>query len=331
MKSFQFSILNSQFLILLLLLSSCGFSSQKGQAKDSVAIARVVSTFNPDSAYHYVKAQCDFGPRVPGTEAHAVRLNYFVEQFNRFGADTVIVQHGESMLYDGSKMPIHNVVASYGIGKPNRVMICAHWDSRPFADNDINPANRRKAIIGANDGASGVGVIMELARQLGLKDASMGVDLILFDLEDWGAPDWAQSKLPDGGWALGSKYWASRPHIPGYQAQFAILLDMVGAQGAQFYREYFSDQYASWVVDRVWNKAADLGLSHIFVNQRGGGVTDDHINVIRAGIPCIDIIQFHPDTESGFGDYWHTQNDDMRNIDLSTLDAVGRVLMEIVY
>ena len=319
------------FAIVLSFLSACGFASHSEKAKQDNTTVRVVPTFNPDSAYHYVKAQCDFGPRVPGTEAHAACLNYFIEQFNRFNADTVIVQEGEMAIYDGTKKPIRNVVASYGLGKPNRVMICAHWDSRPFADKDENIDNRHKPIIGANDGASGVGVILELARQLGLKDASMGVDLILFDLEDWGAPDWAQSQLSDGGWALGSKYWAQRPHIPGYQAQFAILLDMVGAPGAQFYREYFSDQYASWVIDRVWNKAADLGLSHIFVNQRGGGVTDDHLNVIRAGIPCIDIIQFQPDTESGFGDYWHTHNDDMRNIDPSTLNAVGRVLMEIVY
>ena len=319
------------FAIVLSFLSACSFASHSEKTKQDDTIVRVVPTFNPDSAYQYVKAQCDFGPRVPGTEAHTACLQYFVEQFSRFGADTVIVQEGESMIYDGTKMPIRNVVVSYGLGKPNRVMICAHWDSRPFADNDINPDNRRKAIIGANDGASGVGVMMELARQLGQKNAAIGVDLILFDLEDWGAPDWEQSKLSDGGWALGSKYWASRPHIPGYQAQFAILLDMVGAQGAQFYREYFSDQYASWVVDRVWNKAADLGLGHVFVNQRGGGVTDDHINVNRAGVPCIDIIQFQTDTETGFGDYWHTHNDDMRNIDPLTLDAVGRVLMEIIY
>ena len=319
------------FAIVLSFLSACSFASHSEKTKQDDTIVRIVPTFNPDSAYQYVKAQCDFGPRVPGTEAHTACLQYFVEQFSRFGADTVIVQEGESMIYDGTKMPIRNVVASYGLGKPNRVMICAHWDSRPFADNDINPNNRRKAIIGANDGASGVGVMMELARQLGQKNAAIGVDLILFDLEDWGAPDWEQSKLSDGGWALGSKYWASRPHIPGYQAQFAILLDMVGAQGAQFYREYFSDQYASWVVDRVWNKAADLGLGHVFVNQRGGGVTDDHINVNRAGIPCIDIIQFQTDTGTGFGDYWHTHNDDMRNIDPLTLDAVGRVLMEIIY
>ncbi len=319
------------FAIVLSFLSACGFASHSNKVKQDNTTVRVVPIFNPDSAYHYVKAQCDFGPRVPGTEAHVACLNYFIKQFNRFGADTVIVQEGEMTIYDGTKKPVRNVVASYDLSKPNRVMICAHWDSRPFADNDINPDNRYKPIIGANDGASGVGVILEIARQLGMKDASMGVDLILFDLEDWGAPDWAQSKLSDGGWALGSKYWASRPHIPGYQAQFAILLDMVGAQGAQFYREYFSDQYASWVVDRVWNKAADLGLGHVFVNQRGGGVTDDHINVNRAGIPCIDIIQFQTDTESGFGDYWHTHNDDMRNIDQSTLDAVGRVLMEIIY
>ena len=319
------------FAIVLSFLSACGFASHTEKSKQDNTIVRVVPTFNADSAYQYVKAQCDFGPRVPGSEAHLACLAYFVEQFNAFGADTVIVQEGEMTIYDGTKKPVRNVVALYGLGKSNRVMICAHWDSRPFADNDINPDNRRKPIIGANDGASGVGVILELARQLGLKDAAMGVDLIVFDLEDWGAPDWEQSKLADGGWALGSKYWASHPHIPGYQAQFAILLDMVGGRGAQFYREYFSEQYAGWVVDKVWNKAADLGLGHLFVNQRGGGVTDDHINVIRAGIPCIDIIHFQADTESSFGDYWHTHNDDMRNIDPATLDAVGRVLMEIIY
>lgn len=319
------------FAIVLSFLSACGFASHTEKSKQDNTIVRVVPTFNADSAYQYVKAQCDFGPRVPGSEAHLACLAYFVEQFTIFRADTVIVQEGEMTIYDGTKKSVRNVVASYGLGKPNRVMICAHWDSRPFADNDINPDNRRKPIIGANDGASGVGVILELARQLGLKDAAMGVDLILFDLEDWGAPDWEQSKLADGGWALGSKYWASHPHIPGYQAQFAILLDMVGGRGAQFYREYFSEQYAAWVVDKVWNKAADLGLGHLFVNQRGGGVTDDHINVIRAGIPCIDIIHFQADTESSFGDYWHTHNDDMRNIDPATLDAVGRVLMEIIY
>ncbi len=317
--------------IVLSFLSACGVGSKTEKTKEDNTIVRVVPTFDADSAYQYVKEQCDFGPRVPATEAHARCLDYFVEQFNRFGADTVIVQSGEATIYDGTKMPIRNVVASFGLEKPNRVMICAHWDSRPFADNDIDPAKRHSSIIGANDGASGVGVIMELARQLGQKDAAMGVDLILFDLEDLGAPDWAESKLSDGGWALGSKYWASRPHKPGYQAQFAILLDMVGARGAQFYREYFSDQYASWVVDRVWNKAADLGLNHMFVNQRGGGVTDDHLNVIRAGIPCIDIIQYQSDTDSGFGDYWHTHNDNMSNIDRTTLDGVGRVLMEIIY
>ena len=317
--------------VVLMFLAACGFTSQKAESTTVKVAERVVPTFNPDSAYEYVKAQCDFGPRVPGSDAHASCLAYFVDKFNCFGADTVIVQNGETVLYDGAKMPIRNVIASFGIGRPNRIMICAHWDSRPYADNDVNPANRRKPIIGANDGASGVGVILELARQLGNQPSAMGVDLILFDLEDWGAPDWAETTLSDGGWALGSKYWARHPHKPGYQAQFGILLDMVGAQGAQFYREYFSDRYASWVVDRVWSKAADLGLNNVFVNQQGGAVTDDHVNVLRAGIPCIDIIQFQRDTESGFGDYWHTQNDDMRNIDRATLDAVGRVLMEIIY
>ena len=288
--------------------------------------------FDADSAYRYVAEQCAFGPRVPGTDAHRLCASYLTAHFTRLGADTVICQRGSTTLYNGTKMPVVNIIAQYGLKHSNRVLLCAHWDSRPFADEEAHPSDRRQPIIGANDGASGVGVIMEIARQLSMTEAKVGVDLILFDLEDWGAPEWERNLASeDGGWALGSAYWAAHPHVAGYKAQYGILLDMVGGAGAQFYREYISEANAQWVNDRVWAAAAQLGYSQQFVNRIGGGVTDDHLNVMRAGIPCIDIIQYDPTTNSSFNPRWHTTRDNLSGIDPSTLHTVGTVVLSLLY
>lgn len=316
------------FLVLLAVLPSCT-PKPNTKTRQSQTTASM-SAFSPDSAYRYVAGQCAFGPRVPGTDAHALCAGYFIRHFQLHNADTVIVQRASRRIYSGETKPLANIIASYGLDKPQRILICSHWDSRPFADEEALPENRCQPIIGANDGASGCGVIMELARLLSDAESPVGVDFILFDLEDWGAPDWEQSQLPDGGWALGSAHWAEHPHAPGYKAQYGILLDMVGAPGAQFCREYISENYASWVLDRVWQRAAGIGLSSVFVNRPGGAVTDDHINVIRAGIPCIDIIQYNPSAETGFFDYWHTTSDNISCIDANTLAAVGNVLWLLI-
>lgn len=311
---------------------SCGRVRSGGSADGCRHGETQVPLFDADSAYSYVEMQCLFGPRVPGMESHLECLDYLVRKFNDFGADTVIVQSGTTMLYNGKRIDLKNIIVSYNPFQDNRILVCSHWDSRPFADNDPDPLQRHTPIIGANDGASGVGVIMELARQFSLQRPDLGIDFILFDLEDWGAPEWEHSQSVNGGWALGSEYWASHPHVPGYKAQYGVLLDMVGAPGAMFFREYMSDYYASWVVDKVWNRAAALGLSDVFVNSRGGAITDDHLNVNRiAGIPCIDIIQYNPYSETGFSEYWHTQNDTHHNIDRNTLAQVGTVLLNLIY
>lgn len=328
----------SAFAVLLLLsfvTFSCSGRPEGRQRVSNTTSGNVSSactpSFSADSAYRYVEEQCVFGPRVPGTDAHARCADYLAAHFGRCNADTVIIQRGTTTIYDGSEKPLANIIASFGVDKSRRVMLCAHWDSRPFADEEAYAAHRRQPIVGANDGASGVGVIMEIARQLSLCQPAIGVDLILFDLEDWGAPDWERSLLPDGGWALGSAYWSENPHVRGYSANYGILLDMVGAAGATFYREYLSEQQAGWVNDKVWTAAAELGLNHIFVNRPGGAVTDDHINVLRAGVPCIDIIQYAPDTETGFFDRWHTTRDDLSVIDPYTLNAVGQVVTSLIY
>lgn len=315
----------------MVLLTQSACTPKKTSGSSAATQASPSLSFNADSAYRYVAEQCAFGPRVPGSEAHKQCEEYLVEHFARLGADTVLVQRGTTRLYNGSEMPLANIIASYGIEHQQRILVCAHWDSRPYADEEAHPAHRQQPIVGANDGASGVGVIMELARQLSTQSPNVGVDFILFDLEDWGAPDWEYTTDPDGGWALGSAYWAEHPHSPGYKAQYGILLDMVGAAGALFYREYMSDNAAAWVNDKVWAKAAQLGYSQTFINRMGGAVTDDHLNVMRAGIPCIDIIQFDPSTDTGFFDRWHTTRDDMSAIDPATLHAVGNTVLHLLF
>lgn len=313
-------------------LFSCSDSGrQKSEEKDVSVKQTALPVFSADSAYAFVKAQCDFGSRVPGTEAHQNCMEFFLDKFSQFNADTVFVQKGTATLFDLKEMPLYNVVASYNIECDNRILICAHWDSRPYSDQDEDKDMFHKPIIGANDGASGVGVILELARLLSTNNAPVGVDFVLFDLEDWGAPEGEHSLLDDGGWALGSKYWMENIALPATTPEYGILLDMVGAPNATFYREYISDSYAPWIVDKIWGVAGKCGYSSTFVNKAGGAVTDDHINVSKAGIPCVDIIHYEMTSGHGFGYYWHTQKDDMRSISGNTLGIVGDVLVHMIF
>ncbi len=312
------------------LFSSCGDSdSDKKEEKTEVN----VPVFSADSAYVYIERQFMFGPRVPATPAHDSCLSWMVESFRVFNADTVIVQRGEVKLYDGSTKPLANVIASYNLQASSRILLCSHWDSRPFADQDVNPATRKTPIAGVDDGASGVGVLLEVARHLGEQMPNIGVDIIFFDLEDWGAPEWEnRSASADNGWCLGSQYWSKNKHEMGYSAQFGILLDMVGGADTKFYREYFSDMGAKWVNDKVWGMAHELNMDDRFVSREGGAITDDHMAVMKfGGIPCIDIVAYNPQNNSGFPVYWHTHNDDMRNISRATLNDVGTLLLHIIY
>lgn len=312
------------------LFSSCGESDTDKTTEDAVV---TVPVFSADSAYAFVERQFLFGPRVPATPAHDSCLNWIVESFLGFNADTVIVQRAEVMIYDGSYKPMANVIASYNVQADSRILLCAHWDSRPFADQDVNPETRNTPIPGVDDGASGVGVLLEVARNLGEQMPAVGVDIILFDLEDWGAPEWDdRSSSPDNGWCLGSQYWAKNKHEMGYRAQFGILLDMVGGADSKFYREYFSEMGAKWVNDKVWGMAHELNMNDRFVSREGGAITDDHMAVMKfGGIPCVDIVAYNPQGNSGFPSYWHTHNDDMRNISRSTLNDVGTLLLNIIY
>lgn len=284
--------------------------------------------FNADSAYAFVKAQADMGPRTPGSKAHDNAVVYFEKQFKKYGAE-VIIQKGNVTTYDNKPWVLKNIIATYNPKAEDRILLSAHWDSRPFADKDKKPENNTKACPGVNDGASGVGVLMEIARVISTKSPNVGIDIILFDLEDYG---------DDGGdpdtWCLGSQYWAKNLHVPYYGAKFGILLDMVGAKDATFYKEEISATYAPEVLNKVWATAQKLGYTN-FINQPMGPMTDDHkyINEL-AQVPCIDIIDYRMNVATQHGSFFehhHTIADDINTIDKSTLKAVGQTLLEVIY
>ena len=320
-------------LLLATLLAACGQSRNKSN-KTTTKAKRTVSVpnFNVDSAYAFVAKQVQFGPRVPGTPAHAACERWLVKKFRAY-SDTVIVQPFKATTYDGVSRSGANIIASFSPDNPNRILLMAHWDARPFADHDKNPKNWKKPIDAANDGASGVGVLLEAARQFHLHHPDIGVDIVLFDLEDWGPPKYLNFKGGEKFWALGAQYWAHHPQVPGYSAKFGILLDMVGAKNAKFLKEGFSNQYAGYYVNEIWRTARALGYDNYFPNVNGFTIDDDHkfVNEI-AGIPSVDIIQQDPNSSNGtFWEYWHTIHDTMDKIDKKTLKVVGQVLLQVIY
>lgn len=326
--------LHPVFFLLIFIMTSCGAKAKKVQdiAEDNVS----VPSFNADSAYQYVEKQTLFGPRIPNSEAHKACRAYIVSNLKRTGA-TLTEQSADLKAYDGTILKATNIIASFQPENPDRIVLCAHWDSRPWADNDVNEKNWHTPISGANDGASGVGVLMEIARQLGLEkqkgnNPKAGIDIILFDAEDYGEPRFFKGTEKEESWCLGTQYWAKNPHRPNYKARYGILLDMVGGKSPIFQLEYYSNQYAPQVLQTVWKKAAEIGYGNYFKSLPGGAITDDHLFINRlANIPCIDIIDYDPDSKTGFVSYWHTTDDTMKNIDKNSLKAVGETLLNVVY
>jgi Zn-dependent M28 family amino/carboxypeptidase len=306
-------------LVLLAAAFSCG--SQPGPQP-------AAAEFDPASAYGFVKAQVEFGPRVPGTPAHAACADWFVKTLKQWTPD-VVVQEFKARAYDGRPLSGKNIIASFNAGAKDRVLLCAHWDSRPFADHDPDPANHFKPVMGANDGASGVGVLLEVARCLSLNKPAVGVDILLLDLEDFGEhANWRGSS--EDSWGLGSQHWAKNPHRPGYRARFGILLDMVGAAGAAFPMEGTSMYYAPAVVRKVWDVARGLGLGRYFIDRESDPLIDDHLYINRhTGIPTIDIIDYDAG-RGGFPSSWHTVGDTLDKIDKKTLEAAGRTVLAVV-
>ena len=294
-------------------------------------------SFNADSAYAFTKAQCDFGPRDMNSRGHDLCGEWIVSKFKEYGCK-VTTQTATLAGYDGTKLRSRNIMASIDPEATTRILLCAHWDSRPWADNDPDSANWRKPILAANDAASGVAVMLELARIIGRSkdekafNKQLGIDFVCFDAEDWGTPQWADVADNADSWALGAQYWSK--NLPqGYEARYGILLDMVGGVGAKFYREGMSMQYAPEIVKKVWRAAREVGFGSYFPKEDGGVITDDHVPVNQfAKIPTIDIIPYYADCQqSSFGPTWHTLADNMENIDKNTLKAVGQTLVQVIY
>lgn len=326
----KWSWLTAGITILLIFTGCKSKPSRKQEAVNDVAAVQAPA-FSGDSAYFFVEKQVSFGPRVPGTPAQSACATWLAGKFRTFGAD-VIVQEAMVKVFDGTSVPMKNIIARYQPEKNNRILLMAHWDSRPFADQDTDPARRDLPISGANDGGSGTGVLLEIARALQQKATPLGIDLILFDAEDYGAPAHREVEGKSEYWCLGSQYWAKNPHIPGYFARFGILLDMVGAPNAEFSMEEVSIFYAQSVLDKVWAAGNKLGFGRFFTYRKTPQLIDDHrfINEL-IGIPSIDIIQYDPSTTSSFGSIWHTQADNMSNINKETLAAVGRTVLSVIY
>ena len=318
------------FLCLAGIMSACGTTKKQVEQQVTVSIQ-----FNADSAYQFCAAQCQFGPRTMNSEAHELCAQWIQQKFEQYGCQ-VELQKADLKGYDGTILKSTNIIAKAPSEKTERILICAHWDSRPWADNDPNPDNWRTPVMAANDGASGVAVMLELARLIQQNDSlNIAVDFICFDAEDWGIPQWDETGDGTDSWALGAQHWAKSQQAnngtPHYQ--YAILLDMVGGQGAKFYQEGYSMLRASQIVEKVWRAANAAGYSSFFPMKEGGFITDDHVPVNDiAHIPCIDIINHYPDCpQSSFGPTWHTINDDMQHIDKNTLQAVGQTLLQVIY
>lgn len=312
---------------LLLFISAAAMLIGCGKAKatdaDSVTSLDVANSqsapaFDADSAYSYVAKQCEFGPRVPNSEAHRRAGDWMVEKLRQFGVQ-VTEQKGDLKGFDGTILHARNLFGQINPDAKERILLMAHYDSRPWADADPDSKNHKKPVMGANDGASGVGVILEILRQLQAQGSKIGVDILFSDAEDWG------SEGDDESWAMGTRYFVEHPIKPGYRPSKVILLDMVGGKDASFPQEYFSVESDPALVASIWNEAERLGLSSMFPSQPGGAVTDDHVEFIKAGIPAIDIIDYRSGT--GFYPYWHTVNDTMDNISKTTLRGVGQTVL----
>jgi hypothetical protein len=289
--------------------------------------------FNADSAYAFIEKQVAFGPRVPESKAHAACAEYLMQKLKSYTPD-VEMQTGTMTMYNGKTVTIKNIIAHFGKGKPGRMLLSAHWDSRQWADQDADSANWHKPVEAANDGGSGVAVLLEIARQLSLKNIDLPVTILLNDVEDQGTPEFDQERFGSNGdsWCLGTQYFAKNLDKSHPLYAQGINLDMVGGKFPRFLMEEESWHANSGLVEKTWQIAMQLGFSNYFVYNRTGGIIDDHVYLGRNGqIPTIDIIDKDDNRPKGFPTTWHTTHDVMSNIDKGTLKAVGQTVLTVLY
>jgi hypothetical protein len=301
-----------------------------------------VPEFDKDSAYQFVQKQVDFGPRVPETAEHKACSEWIKTTLESYGWQ---VEFQEAVIegFENKPMKIRNIIATYNPEASERILLCAHWDTRRMADQDTE--RKDEPILGADDGGSGVGVLMELARTVSNNPLNAGIEIVFFDAEDQGES--GSPRPAEQTWCLGAQYWSRNQHEMKVQPRFGILLDMVGRAGAQFPREGVSLNRAGQIVNVVWSQAVKLGLNELFVNEKDDQLIDDHVYINDiGGIKTIDIInrpvlrnsdgqivmnREENRPERHFGNHWHTHKDDMKIIDRYVLKSVGDVLLHVLY
>ncbi len=315
---------------LAIFFAACGNNPKESNddTNTKTEVAKIVlPEFDADSAYMWVKAQCDFGPRIPGTKAHADAVTFLSGKLKTY-TDTVIIQKAPVKTFDGKAFTMQNIIASFNPSNTNRVLLCAHFDTRPWADGE--ETDKYKPFMSADDGPTGAAVLIEVARQLQKQNTQLGVDIILLDMEDYGQEqDDTRYPQQESTWCMGSQYWARNPHVKPYNARYGILLDMVGGQNAVFPLEGTSLQYAPSQQRTIWDAANSLGFSN-FTYAQTNPTIDDHlyINTI-AGIPTVDIVHYDI-SKSGYAFWHHRQSDTMQNIDAKTLKQVGQTILYVL-
>lgn len=314
-----------------IVMFGCGSNGGSEQKHEDAPIAEIAPKvnapqFNADSAYDHIGKQVAFGPRTPGSKAQSECARWMQDKLQQY-CDTVYRQDTKVTGGDGKSLPCINLVGVINPLAAKRILLLTHWDSRPWADQDVT--NKDKPILAADDGGSGVGVLLELAKQIKAQrlPESIGIDILFTDVEDYGKTEWGEES-----YCLGTQYWARHPHVAGYTASFGILLDMVGGHGAQFPLEGISTHFAGDVQQKVWRAAADAGYGAYFPYTGAMEITDDHVPVnVLSGIKTIDIINLSLDGQKVFPSHWHTHADNMSVIDKNTLKAVGQTLLYFIY
>lgn len=319
-------------LLLLTTLMSCQENnSSRATTNSSSATTNEATSINThrfltQDAYQYIQKQVDFGPRIPGTPEHKACADWLYSELSLY-VDYIEMKPTQVKIGDGTNKPCYNIFGQINPEAENRILLLAHWDTRPWADMENPPST--EPVTGADDGASGVGVLLALAKNIhqDLKgDLNVGIDILFTDVEDYGKTEWGSNS-----YAIGTRHWANEAKANGYQANFGILLDMVGAANARFAMEGFSIQYAPEVLQKVWKVAHDSGYGSYFVFEDGHQITDDHLPINQIlKIPTIDIINLPAGSRTGFVPHWHTLRDDMSVINHQTLEAVGQTLLNLI-
>ncbi len=278
--------------------------------------AKAPPAFDKQMAYQFLLKQCSFGPRDPGSYSHQKCRDFLIDTLKKFTDHVTIQAFPLTFGKPLKKVTATNIIAQFQIEKAERILLCAHWDTRPWADKDPEVKNQNKPVPGANDGASGVAVLLEIARLVHEYKPKIGIDIVLFDGEDAGISG------SEKDWAQGSAFFAKN-FIQKQRPKFGILIDMIGDADLTVYKEAYSTRYARPIVEMVWRKASELNIKE-FKPEVKYAVYDDHIPLLEKGVPCIDLIDFdYP--------YWHTLEDTPDKCSASSLEKIGNLLLHIIY